>query len=282
MSKRLGGLLIAAVLAIVGTILLVSFVKKAEDRALEGETFVEVLVVTREIPTGTPVEEIFTSTRLEEIPERLRPEDALTVLTDVEGLVTSTVLYKDETLLLGRFVEPDAFSATAIEVPRGLLEVTISLSPERAVGGTLVPGDVVAILQSYEPFTFSPGSPPEFVDEEDKIEAEESLVLVTPFGTIYSGGKTPSTTHMVIHKVLVTNVQIDVNNITTRSDEEETPDNGRSEAPTSNLLITLALSPNEVERVVFAAEFGNTWLAKQNEAAATGPTQVETFPEVLR
>jgi pilus assembly protein CpaB len=281
MNKRLAGLLIAAVLALVGTVLLVAYVKKAEDRALEGETFVEVLVVTGGIPSGTPASELEALTALEEIPERLRPDDALTVLTDVEGLVTATVLFDGETLLLGRFVEPDAFTSTAVEVPEGLLEVTIALSPERAVGGALVPGDTVAVIQSYEPFGYSPGTPPAELPEEERAEIARLLVQETVLGSLYPGGETPSTTHLILSKVLVTNVQIDVNNSTSTPDEDA-PETGRSEAPTSNLLVTLALEPNEVERVVFAAEFGNTWLARQDASAATGPTQIETYPEVLR
>ena len=63
-------------------------------------------------------------------------------------------------------------------VPAGLQELTVSLDPTRAVGGSLRVGDTVGVVLSFEPFDL-PGS-------EDQ---------------------SPNTTHLTFHKVLVTAVQ---------------------------------------------------------------------------
>ena len=56
-NRRLTAVAVAGALAIVGALVLVFFVQSAEDRALEGEEVVEVLVVQEDIPAGTPVSE---------------------------------------------------------------------------------------------------------------------------------------------------------------------------------------------------------------------------------
>ena len=73
-----------------------------------------------------------------------------------------------------------------------------------------------------------------------------------------SGDTSDQLTHMTLRKVLVTRVQID------ESAAADTPDDSADEAnltkpadaPTSNLLITLAIDDVNTERLVWAAEHG--------------------------
>ena len=53
MSKRWMGVAASVVLALVGAFLLVRYVQGADERALEGEETVEVLVVTAAVDRGT-------------------------------------------------------------------------------------------------------------------------------------------------------------------------------------------------------------------------------------
>ena len=61
--------------------------------------------------------------------------------------------YPTETLVAGRFVQPDQFTARrgAVEVPEGLLEVTLAMSQEQFIGGVPVPGNTVALIAVPEP-----------------------------------------------------------------------------------------------------------------------------------
>ncbi|MFM2475433.1 RcpC/CpaB family pilus assembly protein, partial [Burkholderia cenocepacia] len=70
-----------------------------------------------------------------------------TTLASVEGMVATTDLEPGEQLLASRFSAPDALGG-AVEVPEGLLLMSIELEPRRVIGGDLQPGDLVAIFVS--------------------------------------------------------------------------------------------------------------------------------------
>jgi pilus assembly protein CpaB len=131
------------------------------------------------------------------------------------------------------------------------LEVTISLEPARAMGGSLVPGDTVAVLSSFDP-----------------------------------GGTVQPTTGVLLHKVLVTQVQIDKRTTdtgfgSTKESKTVSTGLGQTTAPEGNLLITLALTAGSIERVVFTAENGSLWLAAEPPEAPTTGTQVQTYASVF-
>jgi pilus assembly protein CpaB len=232
MNRKLTGLAAAAVLALVGTLILVGYVRSAEARALAGEELVEVLIVTDAVDAGTSVDDLADHVKTEQVPAKARAEGALSELDAVEGKVTAVRLLPGEQLLADRFVA--SVSRSQVPVPSGLLEVTVSLEPHRAVGGQLRPGDTVGVLASFD--DLGDGEP---------------------------------VSHLMLHKVLVTSIQ--VGTAIDEDDEDKT-----KLAPKGSLLVTLALDAHSVERVVFAAEHGRLWLsAEPAEATETGSAPVK-------
>lgn len=261
MNRRVASAVSALVLAAIGTFALVAFVSGAEDRAVAGEKLVNVLVLKDRVEAGTPAKQIADSVKLEKVPAKVRADDAVTSLKPLEGKVASVDLLPGEQLTRLRFVEPDVFARNraAVDVPKDHLEVTISLEPQRALGGILRPGSSVAVIASFDPFEITSTQPLAF--EGFELPGE--------------GGKTPNSTHLILHKKTVTNIQAD-----TAFDAEQEEDSATAPAPTGNLLVTLALLPDEVERVVFAAEHGTLWLALQPASASETGTQVITRANV--
>lgn len=262
----------AIVLAVVGAFLLISYVQGAERRALEGQELVSVYVVTEPIGKGASLSTVSESVELRELQRTAVVEDAVSNLDDLSGLVASVDLVTGEQLLLSRFETPaEAAVETRVEVPPALLQFTIILAPEQAVGGRLVPGDLVAVVASFEPFdlaTVEPGDP------EALEEARETIIVIPglttedePAGTLSL--QTPNSTHLIIHKVLVTGVQVE--EIPT-----ESPDGtGAVElAPTGNLLITLAAPVEDLEKIIFTAEHGSLWLALEHSEAPEPETDI--------
>lgn len=242
MKRRMIGIATAVALAGLGTLAIVGYIGSAEDRALAGERMVDVLVVADAVDAGTPVSELADSVATEEVPAKLKPEGAVSSLDGLDGLVTSVALLPGEELVTTRLVDPgDLDVAAQTGVPDGMQQVTISLEPQRAVGGKIGPGTTVAVTASFDPFQDSENA-----------------------------GSTPDATHTILHKVLVTNVQVE------QLPSEEETDGGPSLAPTGNLLVTLALDAPSVERVVFAAEHGSIWLSREPGDAPTEGTQVWT------
>lgn len=255
MKRRVVGVITAVMLAAVGTLVLVAYVNAAEDRALAGEKLVDVLVVAKAIDKGTPASEVKGSVRTERVPAKVRAEDAVADLADLKDRVAAIRLSPGEQLIAGRFVDKaDLELVGQVQVPDGLLQVTVALSPERTVGGRIQAGASVGVLASFEPFELSNEQP-----------------VVLDGVTIKADGKTPNSTHFIKHKALVTAVQGDV--VASDSDDP-------NQSPDGNLLVTLALTAPEVERLVFTAEYGSIWLAFEPEDAPESGTQVITRGEV--
>jgi pilus assembly protein CpaB len=136
MNRRVIGAILAVVLAVVGTFVLVSFVNRAEDRALEGEKVVKVFVVKQRIPAGTSGGEVEQYVEEERVPTKVRAEGSVSRLSRLEDRVAATDLLPGEQLVLDRWVEPRSFDSTPsrIGVPQGKVEVTFAVEPERALG----------------------------------------------------------------------------------------------------------------------------------------------------
>lgn len=276
--RRAVGVAGAVLVALLGTMLLVGYVRGAEERALAGEELTEVLVVKTVIPRGTPALELVPHVTTELVPLKVRAEGSVDDLGLLAGLVTATDLMPGEQVLTSRFVTAETLSLNArIEAPADTLEVTVSLSPDRALGGGLVPGDLVAVIASFDPFELNAIEPTELA--EGTIVDPSEIFVGTSGGDQGTSLKTPPSTHLILHKVLVTNVQVEQ---LPRATAEDLPDDAPPLAPTGNLLITLAAPPESIERIVFTAEHGFMWLAASTETTPEPDTPVQTRATVYR
>lgn len=144
--------LVAVLLAALGIGALVVYTNSAQERAFRGTETVEVLRVKEQVPAGTKASDIDDKVEQVKLPRAAVPSDIVTDLGDLGAKVTTATLVPGEVLVGARFTGSAALKGSgAIEVPKGLQEVTIEVSATRAVGGTLQPGDVIGFLASYEP-----------------------------------------------------------------------------------------------------------------------------------
>lgn len=272
MNRKWIGIVVALVFAAFGTWVLVGYVRSADERALEGQESAEVLVVAEPVPAGSPVADIADKFEIELVPAKVQAPGTVTDLQEIAGRVAAVDLVPGEQVLLSRFVEAEEFAAVEeVTIPEGLVEVTISLSPERAVGGALRPGDLVGVFASFQPFDLDGVEPSDenvVINVQDLVEAEAVLA-----GTRETA-KTPNSTHLTIHKVVVTNVQVE--RLPTDREVASETSEGIALAPTGNLLVTLAMDPADAERFVFTAEFGTVWLGQESETAGETETRIQT------
>lgn len=258
MRRRSTGLVAAVVLAVFGTVVLVSYVQSAHNKASAAEPTESVLVVTQRVPRGAKASELDGKVKVKELPTSAVVKGAVHSISDIDATkVATTDLLPDEQVLADRFQSPQMLGRQG--VPDGLLEVTVKLDPERALGGTIRSGDTVAVISSFAPFDL------------------ENLPGADPNGS----KKSPNTTHVILHKVLVTNVQTstaqtDATKTAAKKPDDNTPDT----AVKGQLLVTLALDATSVQRVVFTAEFGKLWLSAEPSDAPDGQTRVETLGTV--
>ena len=251
MRRRFVGVLLSIGLAAFGTAVLVGYVQSAHDKAAAEEPVETVFVVTKLVPRGTKAVELEGKVKLTEVAADQVVDGAVADLDDIKGKVAAADLLPGEQLLDARFQTAQELGRAG--VPKGLLEVTVQLTPDRALGGNIRPGDTVAVLSSFEPFEVDAAGAPPGANVPKKL---------------------PNTTQVILHKVLVTNVQTtkEVKPDTTDDDEEDRP----KQAQGGSLLVTLALDATAVQRVVFTAEFGTLWLSAEPSDAPDAPTRIET------
>jgi pilus assembly protein CpaB len=240
----------AALLAVVGVILVFSYAQGADQRAVQNLAPVDVLVVKAAIPAGTSVDTMKDSLVTQQLPESAVPKSALHTLGDSAGKVAAVDLVPGETLVAERLVAPDALKTPGnVKVPAGLQEVSFQLEPQRVVGGLLVPGDHVGIFISM-----SNGG----------IEAKPDK----------------ESTDLAIHKVLVTMVQRAPQ---AAASAQPTPNPSLGAAgskdstlPTGSLLLTVAVSDVDASKIVFASEYAKIWLSKEPlDAKDNGPRIIQ-------
>ncbi|RDV09885.1 pilus assembly protein [Arthrobacter sp. RT-1] len=229
-------------LAVVGTMLLVSYVQGSEARAQANLQPVQVLVVEKEIPQGATVDQIQSSVRLASLPAASIPNGALKSLDGLNGKVAAADLVPGEALLGVRLVDPTSLAAPgSVPVPEGMQEVSVQLEAQRVVGGRIAAGDTVGIVA-----LFSAGA-----------------------GT--AAGEDSG--QQIFHKVLVTSVQRSTAKASSSGNEAE---QANTQLPEGQLLVTFARNDLDASKIAFAAEFGKLWLTKEpGSATESGPTTVK-------
>jgi pilus assembly protein CpaB len=266
MKRRILGIVVAVVLGLAGTTALVLYVQDAREDAAEAEPTSTVLVVSEPVRQGTGLTELANSVEPVEVPTRLVAEGALDDLEGVPGeLVTGVELRPGEQLLRSRLVEPSTL--VRVDVPDGLQEVTIALDPERAVGGTLRPGDTVGIVLSFDPFEVEASAAQPVPDPLEPVDPTATTT------TVVGPRRTPNTTNLTLQQVLVTSVQYsradverasEIRNVDEDAEDQVAIDPTIAESPRDQLLVTVAVTGPEAEQIVFAAEFGRIWLTGQD------------------
>lgn len=153
-SRKLIGLVGALVCALLGTFLVLgSRGDKKADTAAPVRQPVAVLVATKALVAGTSAEKLAGTPDLlvvKQLPPEQVPADAFkdaVALASYKGKVLASEVAIGAPLVPSLFVDRAALSLnpTGIEVPADRLQVSFSVEPQRAMGGKLRPGDLVAV-----------------------------------------------------------------------------------------------------------------------------------------
>ncbi|MFE5836140.1 Flp pilus assembly protein CpaB [Arthrobacter sp. NPDC056493] len=255
MKTRLLGGIAALLVAIIGTVLLVSYVQNADKRAMADTETESVYVVEKTVTAGTGIDKVAGAVVLKEVPKLAVAAGAVTDLNQVGQKVAAVDLMPGEQLLTTRMVDADAIlGPSRVQVPTGMQEITLKLPIERVVGGTLAAGDTVGVFLSVEDSTAKTGN-----------------------------------TQLTFHKVLVTAAQFS-DGSTAKSPEavaaEDTSkgalNSKKAAASNDTYLITMARNSADAERIIFATEFGTVYLSKEPANAVEGTSGVVNTGRLFR
>jgi pilus assembly protein CpaB len=229
-TRRLIALAVAVVLAFVGTVAVLDYARRADERAIADQQPTTVLLVTRTIARGTPADAITDAVRSTVVPAVAVADGAITDLEAIADLVAAVDLVPGEQLIAGRFVTPETLDPPDVTpVPPGLQQISFLMPMERVVGGRITPGDLVAMFVSLD----------EIVDTSD--------------GTTAPSFTATTVTALLVDQLLVTHVQYSTPQ--TVAADPDVP-----LVPAGDLLVTFAVDTVTAERLTYAFDQGRVRL----------------------
>ena len=152
MGRRILAIAAAAVIALIGAVLVLLYARGADNRAVAAASPTAVYVSNTAVPAGTSLKEAL---RLQEIaqtqvPARSLPAGALTTVDESNSaLVALTDIAPGQYLLAAGFGETPTGQA-ALQVASGKLAVSLTLSDPARVGDFLRPGSFITLFMSYK------------------------------------------------------------------------------------------------------------------------------------
>ena len=231
MNRRIVLLLAAVLIAGLGTTFVFFYVKSADDRALEAQAPVTVLVAKVPIAAGTRVQDAANAGAFEarELPAASVAPGAL---SSVEALAQSVVvapIFPGQQILGPMFSAAAAATAVSgLPLPPGKIAVSFQFGDPQRVAGFVVPGSEVVVFLS---------------------------------GVIGSSGD--------VTRVLLPRVTVVAAGPTTAAPPAD-PATANVE-PFPRALLTLALDQIEAEKIIFASTKGTLYLGLLNGASNIAP-----------
>jgi pilus assembly protein CpaB len=228
MSRRIFAIVIAIVLAALGTAGGLFLVLTADQRARDRiSNPVTVAIAVKRIPIGTTGARVRSENmvRLEKMPKDSVPSDALPAISpDLDKQVVTSSIAAGQILLRANFDEQSK-ATSGLALPEGKMAVTVETGAPEQVAGYVQPGSQVAIFLTYSVIDSSG----------QRLTIERTRVLlprveVLAVGTYQPTSKTGSAT-----------------NSTSTS--------------RSSLMVTVAVTQQEGERLIEGLSHGTLYLA---------------------
>ncbi len=244
MTRRIIGVLLAIIFAVMGTAAVLFYVNKAEQSVADGQAAVRVLVATKRIPAGTTGESIRGKGFVEEIimPAATVPADSLTTVpAELDKLVLTHDVQPRQLVLKGMFGAPTKLSG-GVAVPEKMLAVSIKTAMEEEVGGFVRPGSQVAV----------------FVTAEASQGNRVTKLLLPRVETLAVGAYGQDA-------------------LTSTQTEDEGGVSG-----TVTLLVTLAVTQADAEKLIHAMRVGEIYLALLTDTSEVRPGPGVDSPALLR
>lgn len=235
MGRRTVLLIVAVLVAALGTGMVFAYVNRADERAKEDQELVEVLVAKTLIRAGTlgstAERELAFETR--ELPRSAAQEGYLTDPRPIADLVAVADIFPGDQIIPGRFAASG--STAVLQIPANKLAMSVQLGDPQRVAGFVRPGSEVAIMVTINART-SRGGP-----------REEFTRVLLPRVTVIAVGPTTL--------------------------RPPAAGQGNTE-PLPTAILTLALDQVQAQKLTYAVEKGKLYFAlltKESKIGAGGP-----------
>lgn len=255
MARRSVLLIVAMVIALLGTMLIVLYVKGIDARATEGQEMVEVLTASATIDSGENVTTAQEGGKFAK--KQIRKTDlvagALTSTSTITDKVALGTIYPGEQILSAKF--GDISDSDGLVIPDDKLAVSVELTDPERVAGFVNPGSQVALFFSAEPKLLLPDG------------SEKQLA---PY------------TRLLLAKVTV--IGVGTTSISSKTTTTEQGAEVVEQVPST--VLTLAVNQKEAEKVMYASRNADVSVALLNNQTKVsdgpGVTAKDLMPEVFR
>jgi pilus assembly protein CpaB len=250
LKSRVLTIVVALVLAVLGTGGVLVYVHGADRRAVAGMKAVSVLVAQHHIPGGTSAADAQQAGMLgsETLPAESVPQNALRSLAGGLGsLVLSSDVQPGQVLLRPMLVTA-AEVKSGLAIPKGMVAVSIQVCLVQAVAGNIAAGSEVAVFDTY---------------------TTKSINVQQSCGTSQQSKITGTAhTRIVLTRALVVSVGQAASVQTTQSGIGSSSTSSAS-SQNSALMLTLAVSQADAERLIILQQAGLPYLALVTSASQT-------------
>ncbi|MDA8324355.1 MAG: RcpC/CpaB family pilus assembly protein [Actinomycetota bacterium] len=253
MIRRIITILVAIVLALVGTGAVLIYVRQANQRALAGQKAVTTLVASRQIPAGTSVGLALKDGMLtpEKLPAASVPPNAVRAISPALGtLVLSTDVASGQ-LLLRPMLVTSVTASSGLAIPARDIAVTIALCVPQAVAGFVTAGSQVAIF--------------------DTVVTSGSASSGCNSGSASSSSKNNVYTRVLLPRVTVLAIGQAASTGTASVPGTTLQNSNSGGAGNGTVLVTLAVTQTDAERVITLAQAGIPYLALLGPSSVIGP-----------
>ena len=239
MGRRTILLVVAALVAVLGSGLVFVYVKGADARARENQVPVQVLKAVAEIQPGETLDQAQAAGKLElqDVPSEHVLDGALSAVGDLGGEVAIARVFPNEQITEAKF--GSAGDEDVLTMPEGMIAISVNLSDTGRVAGFVSPGTEVAL----------------FVNGAVGTDGEEVARLLLP----------------AVEVVAV--AQATVASAATPTDGTAVATDGTQTAEAlPRTLVTLAVSQADAERVLYASTHGELSFGLRTEDSEVGPS----------
>jgi pilus assembly protein CpaB len=149
--RRILTVVLALVLAVLGTVGVLAYVHKADNRALQGMRAVSVLVAQGPIPAGTSASSAQQTglLRSETLPASSVPANVVRSITPTLGSLVMSTQIQPGQLLLRPMLVTAAQATGGVALPSGMVAVSVGLCLPEAVAENIGPGSEVEVLNTF-------------------------------------------------------------------------------------------------------------------------------------
>lgn len=241
MRSRLSLIAIAVILSLLATMAAALYLNRARTRIEKEGELANVLIASRPIPAGTPLNAIENQklAQIKQVPRRYLAEDAIDSFDKVKGRVLAVSLSRGEQFTAGKFQATEQASLN-LRIPAGLVAISIPVDEVVGVADKITAGDRVSVIGTFAAKSGGSGT--------TKLFLQNIEVLSVSYADSGSAAKKTRLTQG---------------------------------SGLTKKTVTLAVAPADSEKLVLVEEEGHVWLVllpPTAQAVATpGQTQESVF-----